>query len=143
MSKYIKLFDNHTQYETFMGSDELILPNVSHCIEENEVHYNPYYEVISISGFSVTFTSVTVTLEKELPQGATDVSLMDRDKNETEWYEIGSVSPSTDDGIVWKFNRTDGDEFSPSSFNCRYVKLKYILNGNTCYTSEYKCSCFN
>lgn len=45
MTKYIKLFNNHTQYETFMGSDELMLPNVSHCIEENEVHYNPLHVI--------------------------------------------------------------------------------------------------
>lgn len=40
--EYIKLFNSHTQYETFIGGDTpFIKPNVSHCIEENEVHYNP------------------------------------------------------------------------------------------------------
>ena len=44
MSKYIKLFENHTQYETFIGGGgetPFVRPNVSHCIEENEVHYSP------------------------------------------------------------------------------------------------------
>ena len=44
MGKYIKLFGEHSQYETFIGGEgdtEFIKPNVSHCIEENEVHYNP------------------------------------------------------------------------------------------------------
>lgn len=37
--KYIKLFNNHEGYETYI--EEMILPNVSHCIEEQDVHYNP------------------------------------------------------------------------------------------------------
>ena len=39
--KYIKSFGNHTEYETFTGTTEFILPNVSLCKQENEVHYNP------------------------------------------------------------------------------------------------------
>ena len=38
--KYLKSFENHTGYETFTQSDEFIRPNVSHCVQENEVHYN-------------------------------------------------------------------------------------------------------
>lgn len=47
MGKYLKLFNTHTEYEAFIGGEaveqygELIKPNVSHCILENEVHYNP------------------------------------------------------------------------------------------------------
>lgn len=36
--KYIKLFDEHANYETYMDSDERILPNISYCITENETH---------------------------------------------------------------------------------------------------------
>ena len=38
--KYLKLFENHRQYEDYAASG-LTLPNVSHCIQEIEVHYNP------------------------------------------------------------------------------------------------------
>lgn len=41
MAKYLKLFENHLQYESFTQTEEFIKPNVSHCIVENEVHYNP------------------------------------------------------------------------------------------------------
>lgn len=49
MGKYLKKFDNHTQYEAFIGGGveavelygEFIKPNVSYCEQENEVHYNP------------------------------------------------------------------------------------------------------
>ena len=41
MSKYLKLFDNHEDYLNFKETSDFILPNVSHCIQENDVHYNP------------------------------------------------------------------------------------------------------
>lgn len=40
MEKYITKFENHTEYEE--ANQNLILPNVSYCVQENEVHYNPY-----------------------------------------------------------------------------------------------------
>ena len=40
--KYLKKFENHTQYEE--ARQNLILPNVSLCAQENEVHYNPYVD---------------------------------------------------------------------------------------------------
>ena len=42
MGKYIKLFENHAQYTAYTASTEFITPNVSHCKEEVEVHYNPW-----------------------------------------------------------------------------------------------------
>ena len=38
---YLKLFENHSQYETFINGGGVAKPNVSHCIQENKVHYNP------------------------------------------------------------------------------------------------------
>ena len=37
--KYLKKFENHSAYEAAQSG--LILPNVSLCVQENEVHYNP------------------------------------------------------------------------------------------------------
>ena len=39
--KYIKLFENHSGYENFVSGGTMEKPNVSHCVNENEVHYNP------------------------------------------------------------------------------------------------------
>ena len=44
MATYLKLFETHTQYETFIGgggNTPFVKPNVSYCTEENEVYYNP------------------------------------------------------------------------------------------------------
>ena len=43
MGKYLKKFNTHADYETFI-SDDFIKPNVSYCVQENEVHYNPYVD---------------------------------------------------------------------------------------------------
>ena len=39
MGKYLKKFENHSAYSA--AESGLILPNVSLCVQENEVHYNP------------------------------------------------------------------------------------------------------
>ena len=40
MGKYLKKFENHSAYEA--AESGLILPNVSLCVQEHDVHYNPY-----------------------------------------------------------------------------------------------------
>ena len=40
--KYIREFENHAAYEA--AESGLILPNVSLCVNENEVHYTPYFD---------------------------------------------------------------------------------------------------
>ena len=39
--KYLKLFENHSNYDDFVDGGTMEKPNVSHCVQENEVHYNP------------------------------------------------------------------------------------------------------
>ena len=40
---HLKLFDVHTEYETFVSGDTMIRPNVSYCVDENHVHYDRYF----------------------------------------------------------------------------------------------------
>ena len=37
---YLKLFNNHDEYEEFVSGETIVFPNVSHCVEEGDVHYN-------------------------------------------------------------------------------------------------------
>ena len=64
MGLYLKLFENHTQYETYTASTEFITPNVSHCIQEVHVHYNPYIEPETrvVAKYNVTSTSTTTNI---------------------------------------------------------------------------------
>ena len=41
MAIYLKKFENHTQYDTYINGSGAILPNVSICTTEGDVHYNP------------------------------------------------------------------------------------------------------
>ena len=41
MGLYLKKFENHTQYENYINGSSAILPNVSICTTEGDVHYNP------------------------------------------------------------------------------------------------------
>lgn len=43
MGNYLKLFETHSEYEAY-SRGEMILPNVSYCEDNNEVHYNPYVD---------------------------------------------------------------------------------------------------
>lgn len=42
MGKYLKKFGTHADYESFTQTGDFIKPNVSLCVQENEVHYNPW-----------------------------------------------------------------------------------------------------
>ena len=44
MGIYLKKFENHTQYETYINDSGAILPNVSICTIEGDVHYNPFVD---------------------------------------------------------------------------------------------------
>jgi hypothetical protein len=46
-NKYLKLFNQHSEYTDFTQTADFVRPNVSHCIVENHVHYNPSLVVIT------------------------------------------------------------------------------------------------
>ena len=62
--KYLKKFTNHSNYETYINGQDKILPNVSYCKNQNEVHYNPYIppETRIVAKFNVTSTSEATTI---------------------------------------------------------------------------------
>ena len=91
--KYLKLFENHSGYSEYLASSEYLRPNVSHCIQENEVHYNPhtwadeYFTMVARENGTISFN-----IWKSM---GTDM--------------ITSISYSTDDGETWTTtNNTDG-----------------------------------
>lgn len=81
MSKYLRIFNNHSAYTTFTGTSEFIKPNVSLCNNENELHYN---RLIIPTGVSLNKSSVNLQ------------------PNETETL-VATLTPSGafSDNIVW------------------------------------------
>ena len=89
MAKYLKLFENHTQYEEYITGETAVLPNVSHCINEVEVHYNPIVP-FSKQYFTLEFlTSGTISWNVNLEEICKTISYS-LDNGQT-WTEITSV----------------------------------------------------
>ena len=55
--KYITLFETHNEYNTYITGNDKVLPNVSYCEDNNDVHYNPFVETSLVAKFNVTSTS--------------------------------------------------------------------------------------
>ncbi len=117
--KYLKKFDTHTEYDEVRQN--LILPNVSLCVQENEVHYSPFVDpynghaYVEIGGLKWATMNVGATSE-------TDYGLYFQ-WGDTQGYtssEVGSGSGkkgfswadykwAEDDGSTFtKYNETDG-----------------------------------
>lgn len=62
MGKYIKVFDTHSEYNTYISGQDAILPNVSCCKNENEVHYNPWVETKLVCEYNISDISSATTL---------------------------------------------------------------------------------
>lgn len=116
--EYLKLFENHSQYADFIETEDFIRPNVSHCIEQNEVHYNPIlfidgHEYVDLGLPSGTlWATMNVGAKSKTDyglyfawgetQGRTDVS--------TETFRCSDYefNPSGDHSTMTKYNATDG-----------------------------------
>lgn len=44
-SKYLKLFEKHADYITYINGNKKIFPNVSCCIDNDDVHYNLFTKI--------------------------------------------------------------------------------------------------
>lgn len=108
--KYIKLFNSHTDYSDFT-EDRLIRPNVSHCIEDQHVHYNPILDPFNGHEY----------VDLGLPSGTLWATM-----------NVGATS-ETDTGLYFAWGDTQGYAANQSEFNQEdYIFSPY--NNNTGYT---------
>ena len=49
MGDYLKLFETTSEYETYIEGQDVLLPNVSYCEDNNEVYYNPIENITFIT----------------------------------------------------------------------------------------------
>ena len=105
MFKFIKVFDKHSEYWAEKGNFDL--PNVSFCIDDKDVHYNPF----DFSKQYLTFVGTETPTSFKFSGNGISYSL---DEGKT-WVELASDtdSPSIGDGekIMWK------GEMTPNSFD--------------------------
>ena len=123
MGKYIKKFENHTQYEE--ARQNLILPNVSLCSQENEVHYNPYvdpyngHQYVEIGGLKWATMNIGASQPSDYglyfawgdTQGYTAEQVGSGEGQKYfGWadYKYGNGTSSPYDTDMTKYNATDG-----------------------------------
>ena len=134
MGKYIKLFNTHAEYEAFIQTNDFIKPNVSHCVQEDDVHYNPwtwaeeYLTFVAKESGTFTFT----------PQNSNVISYS-TDGGET-WTEGNNVSVSNGDEVLWKGTMTPSSSYPYGIGN--FVSVgNYDVQGNVMsllYGDNYK-----
>ena len=101
MGKYIKLFSSHSDYEDFVETTDFVLPNVSRCDSEKDVHYTPvlsYQDYLQkyltfIPEENTTFSFSTNNINYSLDNGTTWITLT-----------AGQSTPTINAGnkILWK-----------------------------------------
>ena len=82
--EYLKLFENHSGYSEYLASSEYLRPNVSHCIQENEVHYT-----VPIDWTKEYFTIESLEDDNTIHLKASNTAI------------TKTVSASTDNGSTW------------------------------------------
>jgi hypothetical protein len=95
---YLKLFQTHQEYEEFVSGDTMVKPNVSHCISENEVHYNPLVDPRLIVKYNVADASNPTKLYRYYEGESTAALLFDKveiDGTEVSIADLDAASGKT------------------------------------------------
>ena len=53
--QYLKLFDTHAEYAEYIDSQDAVIPNVSYCANEKEVHNKSKYTLTIVFSFDEDF----------------------------------------------------------------------------------------
>ena len=116
---YLKLFENHSQYESYVGGGGMLRPNVSHCIAENEVHYNPIPH---------DYSKDYLTLESL----ENDNTFVWESSNGSYSYTGNPISYSLDNGETWNSlsvgiiaTVNSGDKILLKAINSNYKYIGY------------------
>lgn len=107
MATYLKKFDTHSSYEEFIGGEEYITPNVSVCVEENDVHLN---DELNILTFFAEEDNSTISLNRVgTNESLENASLMYSTNNGGTWnnYTIGDTITLNNSGDSVKFKGTN------------------------------------
>ena len=117
--KYLKEFENHSQYEAYIASEDKILPNVSKCVQEDDVHYTPLtcevetiYELIGTPSYPSEIDGCVPSFEMSFNYKKTDIDNRCRE----------TVSEGSDTVVV-------EIGYNPSVTTSRTVESTYNYNG--------------
>ena len=115
--KYIKKFNQHSLYEAYIVGTEFVKPNLSLCVEEDEVHYTQYIPtpkfldiLYSDSNGNLSYTSEILPISKGKTPIALCIAVQDffGINEKARWMSLKYMSCTTPDtgsltaqGICW------------------------------------------
>ena len=132
--KYLKLFDTHTQYSSYIGGNPS-LPNVSHCVQEDDMHYKPYdysrdyltFETLESGTFKFKGGTSANTLQYSLDNGNTWTTLA---------HNTDSPTIAAGSNVLWKGsdltinNNGIGIFSSTGTFNAKGNVMSLLFSSN-------------
>ena len=154
--KYTKLFNTHSEYELYINSESAILPNLSWCKEEGEVHYTPsdscteghYYELdgtpsypetvpASATSFALSFNYkdiyITSECETTVTTSATTATIEIGENESEEARTITSAYTFHDITIQYSVMQ-EGKTETP--YSQRYLTLDVLTGGTIMWTKR-------
>ena len=102
MNDHLKQFANHAAYQAAESS--LDTPNVSLCVSEGDVHYNPYVPH-DYSQDYLTFVALETGTFKFRTENINNIISYSID-NGTTWTQGKNVSVTNGDKVMWKGTMT-------------------------------------
>ena len=123
MSKYLKLFETLTEYESYINGGGVALPNVSLCEQENEVHYN---QIVPPSRV------IRCTINVETTSNPT-VLFMDWDG--IKWNKIERALITRPNGTTFEITYDDLVQYDPYGGSDKFMGYQFDVIGN--HTLEY------
>ena len=156
MGDYLKLFETHSEYESYSGGGEMLKPNVSYCEDNNEVHYNPwtwadtYLTTVAREDGTISFnilssmgTDKIESISYSTDNGSTWTTTVNQNNKEDDL--VISVNVNTGDTILWKgiaaqtgyYDEVDDDDYgSFFSSSCEFDVQGNVMS--LLYGDEFK-----
>ena len=123
MGDYLKLFETHSEYETYIGGQDVLLPNVSYCEDNNEVHYNP---IVPPSRVIKTTINVETT---------SNPTVLFADWYGTAWNKVESALITRPNGTTFELTYDDLVQYDPYEGTDPYMGYQFDTIGT--HTIEY------
>lgn len=132
MAIYLKKFSTHAEYDTYIASEDKVLPNVSLCEDAKDVHYNPWVEETRIvAKFNVTSTSNATQLMNNYSITTSQFSAIEIDGVELPSVVSAYTFSTTGEHTV-KYTLTDPTTIGSSTFQgCSGMTICKIPNSVT------------
>ena len=101
MGKYLRKFDTHSQYEMYINSQDKLLPNVSLCEDQKDLHYNK--KPHDYSQDYLTFVIKTSGTFDIYPAEASNVYYsLNNGETWVDFSQGGTITVSAGDKLMWK-----------------------------------------